>query len=215
MKNIVEICKEYGFEVAEDKQQDFLKAVAENYKTIAEHDKKIGKLEAERDAFKERAETAEETLKGFDGVDLQTIQNELANYKKRAEDAEKEYESKLYARDFEDALKAELEAYSFTSEAAKKSVVTDIKAADLKLKNGKILGLNDLIEQIKSTDASAFVDEKAEALETNRAKFTVATQAGKPETKGNDKKAEIMGIADREQRRAAILQNLNLFKKGE
>lgn len=33
--------------------------------------------------------------------------------------------------------------------------MADIKEAGLKLKYGKILGLNDLIEQMKQTDASA------------------------------------------------------------
>lgn len=215
MQNIIEICKEFGIEIPSEKTAEFNKKVAENYVTVSEHTKKLGKAETERDNWKEKAETAEETLKGFEGVDLQTIQNDIATYKKRAEDAEKDYENKIYERDFEDALKTELEGYKFTSEAAKKSVVADIKAAGLKLKDGKILGLNDLVEQIKKADGSAFTDEETETLEANRAKFTVASQPTKANATGGDRKGEIMNISDRQQRRAAILQNLNLFNKGE
>ena len=50
--------------------------------------------------------------------------------------------------------------------------MADIKEAGLKLKNGKILGLNDLIEQMKQSDASAFVDESQQQAQQNQARFT-------------------------------------------
>lgn len=213
MQNMIEICKEFGVEIPAEKVAEFNKKVAENYVTISEHGKKLGKAETERDNWKEKAETAEETLKGFEGVDLQTIQNDLATYKKRAEDAEKEYENKIYARDFEDALKTELEQYTFSSEAAKKSVIADIKAAGLKLKDGKILGLNDLVEQIKKADASAIVDNNTAELEANRAKFTTKLSNNNAPTYKS--RAEIMAIKDATERQAAIGANMKLFGKGD
>ena len=50
--------------------------------------------------------------------------------------------------------------------------MADIKEAGLKLKDGKILGLNDLINQMKEKDASAFVDEAQEQAQQNKAVFT-------------------------------------------
>ena len=47
--------------------------------------------------------------------------------------------------------------------------MADIKEAGLKLKDGKILGLNDLIEQMKQSDASAFVDESQQQAQQNQA----------------------------------------------
>lgn len=93
--------------------------MAENYITKAEHEKKLGKVETDRDTWKEKAETAETTLKGFEGVDLDTMQKELSDWKKKAEDAEKDAQAKLYERDFADALKTEFEGIKFSSEAAK------------------------------------------------------------------------------------------------
>ena len=61
MKNIIEICKDFGIEIPADKHADFLKAVAGEYKTNAEHKKVTDKL----DAAIKRAETAEDALKGF------------------------------------------------------------------------------------------------------------------------------------------------------
>ena len=178
MQNIIEICKEFGLEIPADKQSEFTKKVAENYLTKAEHEKKIGKLETDRDTWKEKAETAENTLKGFEGVDLETMKRDLADWQKKAEEAEKNAQAQIYERDFSDALKAELESVKFSSEAAKRDVMSQIKAAELKLKDGKILGLSDLIEQIKKDDASAFVDEAQQQNEANRARFTQPAKPG-------------------------------------
>lgn len=211
MQKLIETLKSFGIEIPADKQADVKKALSEHYKNTAEHNKAISKLEADRDAWKEKAESAEETLKGFDGIDPAQVQSQLAEYKKKAEDAEKDRDEKLYERDFADALKAELEGVKFTSEAAKKSVMADIKAAGLKLKDGKILGLNDLISQMKEKDASAFVDERQEQLEAGRAKpFTGPLNSG-----GGTKKMtreEIFGIKDRTERQKAIAENLSEFQ---
>lgn len=129
-------------------------------------------LTADRDNWKIKAETAEETLKGFDGIDPEQIQKDLKEWQKKAEDAEKDYKEKLYERDFADALGKEFESIKFSSEAAKKQIMNDVKAAGLKLHDGKILGLNDLIAQMKESDASAFVDENAGKAKAVAARFT-------------------------------------------
>ena len=183
------------------------KALSEHYKNAKEVAKTLSKVEGERDDWKVRAETAEETLKGFDGIDPANIQTELAGWKKKAEDAEKEFNAKIYDRDFSDALKAALDDVKFSSEAAKKSVMADIKEAGLKLKDGKILGLNDLIEQMKQSDASAFVDESQQQAQ---ARFT--THVGQQQTPGSMTKKDIEAIKDPSERQAAIAQNIQLFQ---
>lgn len=208
MQNISEILKKYGLEVPADKVSDFDKDVAANYKTITEFNKKIGKVEEERDNYKTQLDTATETLKGFEGVDIETMKTQLKDWQTKAENTEKDYQAKLEARDFEDALKAEMEGYKFTSEAAKKAVMAEIRNAGLKQKNGKILGLNDLIETIKSEDASAFVDE-----DNPPAKFTQRMGGGNPNPGGTPMtKEQIMAIKDRTERRAAIAKNMKLFE---
>ena len=212
MQNIIEICKEYGLEVPVDKQSEFTKKVAENYLTKAEHEKKIGKLETDRDTWKEKAETAETTLKGFEGVDLDKVQKELADWKQKAADAEKNAQAQIYERDFSDALKAELESVKFSSEAAKRDVMSQIKGKNLPLDNGKILGLSDLIEQIKKTDASAFVDEAQQQNEANRARFTQPAKPGSGARFGAKTREEIESISDKADRQRAIAENLALFQ---
>lgn len=215
MQNIEAILSELGIEVPADKKGDLTKKVSENYVTKAEHEKKIGKAETERDNWKSKAETAEETLKKFDGVDLETMQTELNTWKQKAETAEKDYEQKIYERDFSDALKTELESVKFSSDAAKRAVMAEVKESGLKLKDGKILGLSDLIGQIKERDASAFVDEKQEQAKQQAARFTVPGTGRSTGSSGITTKKDIMSIKDPTERQAAIAENLGLFGKGE
>lgn len=207
MENIKEILKKYGLEIPADKVSNFEKDVDANYKTINEFNKKIERVEAERDNYKEQLDTATETLKGFEGVDIKQMETQLKEWQTKAENAEKDYREKLEARDFDDALKAEMDGWKFSSEAAKKSVMSEVRAAGLKMKDGKILGLNDLMETIKAADASAFVVEG-----NPPAKFTQRLGGGSGgNPAGGKTKEEIMAIKDRTARRAAIAENIHLF----
>lgn len=212
MKNIIDICKDFGLGIPADKQADFNRAVAENYKTVAEFDKRVSRLETERDAHKERADTAEAALKGFEGIDPADLNNQIEKWKEKADQAEKNAAAKLAERDFEDALKNEMERYRFTSNAAKRAVMEEIKSSGAKLRNGKIMGFDDLIQDIRKNDASAFVDDHQEQLETNKPRFTSPNPSG---TGGANKltRADIMGIKDPRERQNAIAKNLGLFQK--
>lgn len=205
--NIIEKLKQFNVEVTPDME----KAFAGEFLSEKEVDKKVYKLQTENESLKQRAETAEETLKGFDGIDPTQIQSELESWKKKAADAEESAKKQIYERDFADALKTELESVKFTSEAAKRDVMAQITAAELKLRDGKILGLSDLLAQIRKSDASAFVDEQQEQLEQGKARFTTSMNNQSGGKVGTMTKDEIMAIKDRGERREAMLAHKELF----
>ena len=62
MQKLIDTLKSFGIEIPEDKQADVKKALSEHYKNAKEVAKTLSKVEGERDNWKERAETAEETL---------------------------------------------------------------------------------------------------------------------------------------------------------
>lgn len=64
MKNIFEIMKEYGLEVAEDKKNDFEKSVLENYKIVTDYDNQTKKLDVVNDTIKAN-DTAMKDLQGM------------------------------------------------------------------------------------------------------------------------------------------------------
>jgi len=159
--------------------EDQIKKVFElSGKDVNAEKKKTQAAEADRDQWKTRAETAEETLKGFDGVDVEGLNKQIEDWKNKAAEAEKDFQKQIEERDFADALKEEMEAFKFTSEAAKKAIMAEVKEAGLKLKDGKILGLSDLIGQIKEKDASAFAPDKDPAKFTEVPKESQGTQTG-------------------------------------
>lgn len=210
MQKLIETLGSFGIEVPADKVEEVKRALSKYYKNNGEVTQTLTKVEGERDAWKERAETAENTLKSFEGIDPESIKGELATWKQKAADAEKEYNDKIYERDFADALKAALEDVKFSSTSAKKAVMADIKGAGLKLKDGKILGLNDLLEQMKKDDASAFVDDDQNQAAQNQARFTTSISKNTPP--GKMTKADIMNIKDAGERQAAIASNMSLFE---
>lgn len=209
MKNIIDILREIGIEVPADKTETLEKQVAENYKTAAEFEKKIGKVSAELETTKEQLKTAAETLKGFEGVDINTMNQQLADWKKKAEDAEKDYEAKLAVRDFDDALKARLEGLKFSSNAAKRAVTEQLKGMGLKLHDGAILGFDDAVKAISEKDPEAFADKG-----NPPAKFTTK-MGGAPSGKSYSSVDEIVKIKDPVERQNAIAANPQLFMKGD
>lgn len=207
MKNFLDILSENGIEIPEEKVADLNRAINENYKTVAEFDKRVKRLETERDGYKEQFDAAAESLKGFEGVDIESLQNQIAEAQKKAQEAEEGYKARLEARDFEDALKAEMANYKFTSKAAEKSVMEQIKGAGLKCVDGRIMGLNDYIETLREADADAFVKDDDD--NTPKAKFTAPMANGNSTTYHS--KEDIMAIKNTAERQAAIEANMDLF----
>lgn len=110
MKNIHTILSEIGITIPEDKKAEFDKAVAENYKTSAEFEKKVNRLNDDLAAEKKRADDAAETLKGFEGKDFDAIIKERDEWKKKHDEAlaahKKEQEDREYNEEFEQAATA-------------------------------------------------------------------------------------------------------------
>ena len=137
----------------------------ENAKAVK--DKEITALTIERDDLKTRLGTAEETLKKFEGIDPEQIQQEIQTYQQRAENAEKEYTAKLTQRDQQDWLKARLDEYGVESPYARKQLAAEIMAADggLPWKEGAFLGFDDFMKSAKEKDKGLYqtAEERAEA----------------------------------------------------
>ena len=195
MQKLVETLKQFGIEIPEDKQAEVKKALSEHYKNASEHTKAVSKLETDRDAWKQRAEDAEETLKGFEGKDFDTITKERDEWKKKAEDAEKEYSDKMAEHEKQELLKEAFADVEFTSESAKKAIVAQISES-VSVKNGKLIGFNDLLEDAKKSDASAFVDKEQQNLENNKAKFTAQMNNQGGATSGSNTDLGKLSMAD-------------------
>ena len=207
--NIIEKLKQLNVEITPEVE----KAFAGEFLSEKEVEKKLSKLQTENETLKQRAETAEETLKGFDGKDFDTITRERDEWKKKAEDAEKEYSAKEAEREKQELLKEAMAEIEFTSESAKKAIMAQI-AENVSVKNGKLIGFNDLLEDAKKNDASAFVNKEQQNLEQNKAKiFTGPMKNQNGNNNGSLTKKDIMAIKDPVERQQKIAENMSLFQK--
>lgn len=206
MKNIIDICKDFGIEIPAEKHADFNKAVAENYKTSAEFEKKVNRLTDDLNAEKKRADTAEESLKGFEGIDPANVKTQLEEANRKIKEAQEAAEKQISERDFNDALKTAMEGIKFSSAAAKRAFEADVRANCSKVKDGTIIGFSDVLASAKKEDASAFVDDNNPV-----ARFDDSGNKGNPA--GTITKKEILAIKDDKERYRMIDQNRHLFMK--
>ena len=201
MKNIEAILTEAGIELTDEQRAAITKGVAENYKTVNEFNSKVTKLEGERDSWKDQYTGVKTSLDKFDGVDVDDLKAQIAEQKKKAEEAEKNANEKLAARDYADAVKANTAGIKFSSAAAQRDFESQLQRKNLPVNDGKLLGFTDFLAQYKADNEGAVLDENDEG----RAKFT---DPMKPGSRGKDpNEAELnralraaMGLPDPEKK---------------
>ena len=205
MKNIHTILSEYGITVPEDKKAEFDKAVAENYKTSAEFEKKVNRLTDELTAEKKRADTAVDTLKGFEGKDFDAITRERDEWKRKHDENQQKYQQEQEEREYN----ADLET------AAKAAKCRDLKALTAHLDHEALH---------KSRNRKADMEAAINAQRTERG-YLFEDNGGAPrftDPKGNTGGGSnpnaltvenIRGITDPAERQAKIKQLLQM-KKG-
>lgn len=104
MKNIESILTECGITLTEEQATAVNKAVNENYKTIAEFEKKDAKIETLTAKVKE----TEEALKTFEGIDAEGMRKTIADLTQSLADKDKDYTDRMAERDFQDILNASI-----------------------------------------------------------------------------------------------------------
>lgn len=138
-----------------------------NGKDIEKYKKQITAIEGERDAAKTQLDTANTTLKKFEGIDPQQIQQELQTYKAQAEEAEKRYTRELTQRDQKDWINKKLDEYGVSSPFARRQLTSECMAEETGLtwKDGKYMGFDDYMKSAKEQDNGLYqtADEKAAA----------------------------------------------------
>lgn len=200
MKNIHTILSDLGITVPEDKIADLNKEVAANYKTIAEYDKQAGKLTA----MTERAETAENTLKGFEGKDFDAITKDRDEWKQKHDTLVQKHQEEADAREFNDLLTA---AIGEAKGKNAKSIIANLPIDELKSSKNRDKDIKAAIAKVKE-DCDYLFDSDDGG--TPPAKFTGPRKDG---GNGGEKltKKDIMAERDAVKRQKLILENSHLF----
>lgn len=114
--------------------------------------KRNSKLEAERDDYKQKFETADAALTELKKKDIEGTEQALEDYKNKYEQLDKQ----MKERDYQDAVEACLSGYKFTSDLARKAVVAEIKEKGLTLEDGKLLGADEYMKGVMESNPGAF-----------------------------------------------------------
>mgnify|MGYP002769875759 FL=1 len=205
MVNVANELKKLGIEVSDEQKESLKKSMGEELYSKKEMEDKVNKASSESEQWKNRAESAEKMLEGLDGKSPEDILKERDDWKRQAEDSKKDYEAKIAEHEKDELLKEAFAEIEFTSESAKKAIMKDISES-VSVKNGKLIGFSDLIEEAKKTDANAFVNKQ-----NPKAYFTKPNE----NNSGGDKPAtreSILSIKDRSERQKAIAENISLFQ---
>lgn len=197
MKNIETILADAGVTLTDDQKAAVTKAVSENYKTVSEFTSKVTKLEGERDSYKAQYTDTKAALDKFDGADIEALKQQIADEKKRAQEAEDNAKKQMADRDYADAVKAAAAETKFSSNAAQRDFMSQLQGKRLPVSDGKLLGYADFLEGYKKENPGALVDE----AEGEKAKFTDQLGQGNPPKDPKDAEMEsmmrkVMGIPE-------------------
>ena len=206
MKNIIDICKDFGLEIPAEKHAEFNRVVDENYKTIAEHEKKVNRLTDDLAAEKKRADTAVETLKGFEGKDFDAITRERDEWKRKHDENQQKYQQEQEEREYN----ADLEAAATAAKCRDlKALTAHLDHENLRKSKNRKADMEDAINAQRTERAYLFEDNGGKPA------FTAPTGGGGAGGGNTITRKDIMKIKDPVERQRMIGQNLHLFGKGE
>lgn len=205
MKNIHTILSEIGISIPDDKKAEFDKAVAENYKTQAEFEKKVNRLTDDLNDEKKRADTAVETLKGFEGKDFDAITRERDDWKKKHDEAVAAHQKEQEDREFSATLEA---AITESKGKNAKAITALLDMEKLRASKNQHADIKSALDALRTESGYLFEDNGGAA------QFTTANNNGGNLSGGNDMTVEnIRSIKDATERQAQIKQFLQ-NKKG-
>lgn len=136
---------------------DFI--MSENGKDVEKIKSKLTAAETARDDYKQQLEAANTTIQGYKEMDIEGIKKSVTDWENKYNTDTQALQAKLDNQAYEFALKEYVSGYQFTSELVKEAVIAQLKAQEFKLNDGKLLGADDFMKQLKEANPGAFVPE--------------------------------------------------------
>jgi len=146
--DILELLKQYGVELPEDKRGDFDKEFRKTYKSVAELNKVKDELKAKSAEVEELTKKLEDSTKAT---------GSLEELKKQYEDKIAGLTTELSDIKYNSLLGKALAGIEFSSERVKNSVLSDIKAKGFKEdKDGNLEGLDTFLKELYEKEPTTF-----------------------------------------------------------
>ena len=156
-----------------DEQVD--KVIDKNGEDINSIKSKLTAAETERDDYKSQLESANTTIQSYKEMDIEGIKKSVGDWETKYNADIKALQDKLEGQAYDFALENFVNGYQFTSELVKQAVIAQLKQQEFKLNDGKFLGAEDFMKQLKEANPSAFVD-----ADNKQPKITIPTGGNQP-----------------------------------
>lgn len=171
MKNIFEIMKEYGLEVAEDKKKDFEKLVLDNYKTVSDYETQAEKLKTAEG----KVTTLTENLDKFKDVNVDELNNTITTLKADLENKDKELKDKLADRDFNDLLR---ESIAGANGKNAKAITALLDVENLKTSKNQKDDIADALKKLAEAEDSKMLFGEQEEVISSGSPIGTVTKPG-------------------------------------
>lgn len=122
---------------------------------MAENGKDIEKIKGERDALQTQLQTAQTTLKSFEGVNLTELQGKITTLTNDLAAKDAEYQKQIADRDFNDLLKSTAAAYKPRDI---KAVMPFLDVEKLKASKNQEADIKAALDDVKKDNAYLFQD---------------------------------------------------------
>lgn len=96
--------------------------------------------------------TANETIKGFEGQDVEGIKNKVSEWETKYNTDTQKLKDQLAAQARSHAEDMFMAGYQFTSKAARNGVLAELREKDFKIENGELLGAKDFITSLMENE---------------------------------------------------------------
>ena len=163
MKKLVDII---GKEVYDGLSDDIKKEYAEKELIINDGTyipkAKFDSLNETKKDLENQLKETNDKVQELSKVDTDELKKQIEDLQKKYEEDTKALNSKYEAREYDIKLNDYAKDLKFSSNSAKKSFMSDLKAKELKFEEDKLVGFDDFVNSYKESDPSAFIEEKKE-----------------------------------------------------
>ncbi len=175
MEKLISLLKKLGIELTADQQKQIEEVGAKEFVAAAEAAKTTTELEelkkqlAQRDADldKLRSDTTSADLK----KQLEELKTQYASEKE-------ELTNKLAQQETDFAAEKLLGNYKFASDRVRASVLQEFKGKGFRFENGKFIGGEEFLEELKKNEPTAFAQDKQPGLFMGSTQSTVSMPVG-------------------------------------
>lgn len=114
------------------------------------------------DGLEEQLTNANTEIQSYKDMDIDGIKTKAAEWETKYTTDTQALKEKLEQQTYDFEAERYLAGYKFSSDLAKKAAIQEFKEKKFKLQEGKFLGADDFMKEMKEANPTAFVEEKAQ-----------------------------------------------------